>query len=285
MKNILVPLDFSACSIDALKTAADLAHRAKAHLILLHVYERPIYGYTETGIDIHQEKLIRDWIEEQFNRLKEANYLKNISFETRVATDILIWESLKLDDMPTPDLVIMGSNGTRGMSETIVGSNASRMVRFSTTPVLVIKRYHPNFNPKRIVHVSNFFGEAITAFHSIAELRDLFDAEITLLKIVTPGKFETTVYSEQLIKNFAREVNLKQYNLHVYNDHSVEEGILHYLESETCDMFSIGTHGRTGLSHLISGSIAESVVNHVKVPILSTRIDSVKKSDKILFPS
>ena len=38
-----------------------------------------------------------------------------------------------------------------------------------------------------------------------------------------------------------------------------------------CEMIVMGTHGRSGLAHLLLGSVAEYVVRHSKVPVLTVR--------------
>lgn len=42
-------------------------------------------------------------------------------------------------------------------------------------------------------------------------------------------------------------------------------------DAEKVEMILIGTHGRTGLSHLLIGSTAERVVQHASCPVLSIR--------------
>jgi len=37
-------------------------------------------------------------------------------------------------------------------------------------------------------------------------------------------------------------------------------------------MIMMATHGRTGLSHLLSGSIAEDLVNHTRIPVLTVQL-------------
>jgi nucleotide-binding universal stress UspA family protein len=53
----------------------------------------------------------------------------------------------------------------------------------------------------------------------------------------------------------------------VYNSSSEEDGILEYAEDIDADMIAMATHGRTGFLHLLSGSIAEDVVNAAKRPV------------------
>jgi nucleotide-binding universal stress UspA family protein len=53
----------------------------------------------------------------------------------------------------------------------------------------------------------------------------------------------------------------------------VEEGkpyetILKVASEWAADLIIIGTHGRTGLSHLLMGSVAENVVRHSEIPVM-----------------
>ena len=52
---------------------------------------------------------------------------------------------------------------------------------------------------------------------------------------------------------------------------SAADGICHYAQKEDVDMIVLGTHGRTGLSHLLIGSVAEKVVRHAPCPVLTLR--------------
>ncbi|HEY8432441.1 MAG TPA: universal stress protein [Sandaracinaceae bacterium] len=50
------------------------------------------------------------------------------------------------------------------------------------------------------------------------------------------------------------------------------EGITHYAEKEDVDLIVLSTHGRTGLAHLLIGSVAEKVVRHAPCPVLTVRV-------------
>ncbi len=67
----------------------------------------------------------------------------------------------------------------------------------------------------------------------------------------------------------AEEIGFKSYDIHVYNDSSEEAGILNFAQSVNADLIAMATHGRTGLAHLLAGSLAESVVNHTHKPVLT----------------
>lgn len=47
--------------------------------------------------------------------------------------------------------------------------------------------------------------------------------------------------------------------------------ILRYADEENMDLVAMGTHGRTGLAHVIVGSVAERIVRGAKMPVLTVR--------------
>ena len=42
-------------------------------------------------------------------------------------------------------------------------------------------------------------------------------------------------------------------------------------EARHCDLIVMGTHGRTGVAHLLMGSVAEKVIRHAKCPVFTVR--------------
>jgi len=49
------------------------------------------------------------------------------------------------------------------------------------------------------------------------------------------------------------------------------DGIVHYADKEGVDMIVMATHGRSGLTHFLIGSVAENVVRHANCPVLTLR--------------
>jgi nucleotide-binding universal stress UspA family protein len=49
------------------------------------------------------------------------------------------------------------------------------------------------------------------------------------------------------------------------------DGICHYAKKEDTDLIVVSTHGRTGLAHLLIGSVAEKIVRHAPCPVLTVR--------------
>ncbi len=285
MKKIIVPTDFSDCAKNAMKVAADIARRGNAEIQLIHVYERPVWGFAEANVDIIKNRKLHDQIEEELRKVAEVPFMKGIKVEKHIFNDLKIWEALNHKNLSEAGLIVMGSHGTSGWRELFIGSNTEKVVRYSTLPVLVIKEWHDNFEIKNMVFSSNFSREADESFMKIEDLARLFVAKIHLLKVITPGNFEPTYNSVDIMKDFVRRHFISEFSINTYNDDTIEDGVLNFSKSIGADLISMETHGRTGLAHLVSGSITENVANHIPLPVLSVKIKyEPMRSDLVMPP-
>lgn len=276
MKRLLVPIDFSAQAEYAAKVAVNIAKLTGSKIYLLHMLELPTgvidpssYG---TSSNTPTALLFLKRAYQKFENFKRLPFFEGVEMEDSVlfhkAYDGIIDESIKNDI----DLIVMGSKGTSGLEEMLVGSNTEKVVRNSDIPVLVIKQEVENFKIENIVFASNFSLDARKSFQKILDFTTIFDAQIHLLKINTIHNFETTKESSDAIREFVNEFDLKNYTLNIYNDISVEAGVLNFAKVTNADIILLNTHGRSGLAHLFTGSIGEDLANHAKLPVLTFKI-------------
>ncbi|WMI66944.1 universal stress protein [Aestuariibaculum sp. YM273] len=274
MKRILVPTDFSTESENALKVAAQLAKKHKCELHLLHILEIPLHqvdpisGFSELPEAIFFMKLAH----KQFSELREKGYLKDIKIQEHVEFHEIFKGVFHVCKKQNIDLVVMGSSGANGLKEIFIGSNTEKVVRTSEVPVLVIKNEHNNFGVENMVYASDFETDSQSAFESAVGFAKLFKSKLHLVMVNTPNFFITTDEAKAKIENFTKDFNIKDYTTVIYNDASVESGILNYAKSVSADLVSISTHGRKGLSHFFNGSISEDLVNHANRPIMTFKI-------------
>ena len=170
------------------------------------------------------------------------------------------------------DLIIMGSHGATGFKEMFIGSNTEKVVRYSEIPVLVIKQEIPNFRVDNFIFATDFSEETKRPFNEAVKFANKIDANIHLVYINTANKFKTTEEAEKKMSNFLEGMESKTFNLHIYNDRTIEEGILNYAQSIDAGLIGISTHGRKGLAHFFNGSLSEDIVNHAKRPVITFKI-------------
>ena len=274
MKRILVPIDFSKYSEEALKVAAQIARKNKSEIILLHLLELPHQGgdTMSTGSSIPEIMFYKNAAIGNLEELMDADYLKGIYVSEATKFEKVPEGILEVSKTNQVDLIVMGSHGTSGFEELLIGSNTEKVVRSSDIPVLVVKRNAGDFRAKNLVFASDFSKEIRKPFQKMLEFAKIFDSNLYLVMICTPSIFRTTQVAEKIMHDFVADFDMENYSTHVYNDANIEKGIFNFANSVEADLIAIGTHGRTGLSHFFNGSIGEDVANHSKRPIITFKI-------------
>ena len=276
MKTILVPTDFSEQARYALSFAAQIARKGEGtKIIALHIIEGlgehsfNTTGEVETGtgeeviilneLNKRAHNTIRELIsEKEFEGLdiegqvEFGNPYKGISREIARCG---------------ADLVVMGTKGASGLEEVLIGSNTEKVVRYSKCPVITLKAPVAIDEIKDIVLATNLKEDQTKLVAELKKLQALTGGTLHLVKVNTPNHFHTTRQMEEEFERFVNQHNLTDYTTNVYNEATEEDGILFFADTLHACLIAIGTHGRTGLLHLLSGSIAEDLVNHSKIPV------------------
>jgi nucleotide-binding universal stress UspA family protein len=273
MKKILVPCDFSKQSVDAFRFALDIAEKSKGEIHVVNVVELPIMHDTVLMPVLSFEadflKELQKKAASRFEKLTEKYPHRKINIKTKVvmgAISLMIQEYIKKHRI---DLVVMGTHGASGIRELVLGSNTEKIVRNASVPVIAVKKHPRPGSIKDIVFANdlNDTGNLKGLVSEIKELQAFFKATLHVVKVNTPVSFTQDTITDQKLKDFADEYSLKNYTLNIYNDLSEETGVINFTHKIKADMIAMGTHGRKGLVHAVSGSLAEDIVNHVDSPI------------------
>ena len=273
MKRILVPTDFSEQADNALKVAVKLAKTYNSEIFVLHSMNVPLQLATSSDSGSLPESLFFIKLaEKNFGELRVKEFLDGIVINETIGRNE-IYEDIKDNcEEFNIDLIVMGSNGASGFKEMFVGSNAEKVVRTSDIPVLVIKNEHANFDVDNFVFASDFKDDNKETYRQAVDFATAFDAKIHLLMVNTPNNFSNTTNAEKRIQEFIQDYPFANYTMNVYNDESVEKGILNFSREIDADLIGISTHGRQGIAHFFNGSISEDLVNHANRPVITFKI-------------
>jgi universal stress protein A len=140
-ETILVPVDFSEHSREALDTAIQMAHLFGSTIHLLHCYHIQTAGISPYGIVLPSGYYadIRDAAEKRLSEWHEKVSGEGIKVESRLSADSpslainLAAEEIKAD------VIVMGTRGLSGLKHAMLGSVAERVVRLAPCPVLTVK--------------------------------------------------------------------------------------------------------------------------------------------------
>jgi nucleotide-binding universal stress UspA family protein len=293
-EKILVPLDGSELSEQALPLAEELAGRLGSKIVVLQVSES-----TESGLYHMQELYINQIAQRVTNMVKK--YRADAQVEPVIIIGSAAEEIIKYIDRNDIGLVVMGTHGRSGITRWAMGSVASKVVRGTKTPVLMIrtKGTKPPEKSRLLSRVlvpldGSEVGEAALPF--VTELASKLDMEVILFQMVamayhvySSGEIVSQVpYTEQEMEPIRRSV--KAYLDKVAERLAVRgikvgtqtktgaaaEGIIRAEEELEVDLVAMSTHGRSGVSRWVFGSVAARVLQQGTKPLLLVRAAGAK---------
>lgn len=268
MKNILVPCEFSKASEQALRFAIEIAALSQGEVTVLHVINLTP-GYIETletnpyyvnSMSILPE-LKRQAVAD-FEELKQKLNTGNVVVKFVIEQGLLNHAILKSIHKQDADLVVMATSGASGLNEILVGSNTEKIVRSSPVPVFAVHKNQKVEQIRNIVFPTTIELNKDALIEKVKALQTFFNAKLHLLHVKTPELKRKDQELKMALENFARFYSLKNYTTVVKQAKTEEEGIIKFARQLEYSIIAMSTHGHTGLTHLMLGSIAEDVVNH-----------------------
>ena len=275
INNILVPIDFSGCSINALRFAIEAAHQLKARLHLFHAYHIPI-PVAEMTLAM-DAKIVEDFqakVETNYAELKEeipsvTEVTDSFEIEFAFAIDAILKRAKQ-----GVDLVIMGTKGATGLKEVLMGSLTADVISKSNIPILAIPEDAQSCKIKKIVFASDFDKvEDPSCWDIISAIVDGFSASLDLLHI-NPNLEATSV--EKAEEAFHLDQHLKEikHEFRFVVEKDVEKGINDYVSTNSIDLLILmpKKHGLFG--KLFHKSITQKMTYHTHIPLMAFHCES-----------
>ena len=138
-KQVMLPLNFSDCSMDAFEYAVQFAKWVDAPLTLIHAIEPLSYSLDFTLTHPLEETSKREQVKNRLTELTDVLSKQGLSAQYELLDKPPVEATLELSAAQEADLIIMGSHGRKGLSRLILGSTASRVLEQSPYPVLTVK--------------------------------------------------------------------------------------------------------------------------------------------------
>lgn len=285
MKKILVPIDFSEQSENALETAAYYARTYGYEIIAMHMLEVS----TATIINANTTKetvLYLKLAEKRFNTFLDKEYLKDIKITPIIKHYKIFTELNDVSKEEKINLIIMGSKGATGFKEFFIGSTAQKVIRHSDVPVLVVKDKPITNGFKKAIFACDFSDDSIGPYRRIKRFCNFINLETKMVYINTPGKsFVSSSEMRALVKSFFEKADNNSHyidDVHYISDYTIEAGITNFAKNSDADLIIMTTHGRSSFSQLFDHSITEDVANHSPIPVISFKIlpEHIRKQKK-----
>lgn len=291
--NILVPIDFSELSLRAIPAAKGLAQRFGANVHLAHVQE-----YSDPAVMLGPNAPVLVAPLNDFEQWREASQrrLERMAIEYRLTGtcraeiggapfDMLDWIA---DDIAA-DLIVTSTHGRTGFKRALLGSTAERLVRHAPCPVFIL-RERPGHRSRtqtidKILVPVDFSDCSLAGLNYAIQFAKKWAASLIVAHVVDLGpllmadsygmsdlsaaKEAAIKQAEWEMREFVRRVQFGGVPFAtVVTSGGPVAGICKVASAEKIDLIITATHGRTGLRHVLIGSVAELAVRHAPCPVL-----------------
>ena len=306
-ERILVPLDGSARAEAILPQLKRVLNREDSEIILFHSYYLPPADYRVgiPGLSLDRE---REAAEKYVHEVALGLRRPGAKVHARVVEGLPAESILEAADTEGATMIAMSSHGRTGLARWYLGSVAEKVLRASRVPVLLVRSFRPGSKgemeaapaaeaPFRKILVPTDGSPASMAVVTAAEkVGQLYASQIVVLYVQSPvmpsgpilpgmpsgdsllevprpppDKDEAT---EKVAGRF-EHAGLQVSRLSVVGDPATE--ILLHSSQAGVDLIAMSTHGRSGLSRWMLGSVAERVMRQSTVPLLIVRFEGKKK--------
>lgn len=276
ISKILVPIDFSDISNNAINTAIAIAKRHQATLFLLHII--PVNAFSQSymlhGTAFNYEGLINDDTISNVQKLRDKLIAEH---------KINIIASTQIGDIPTSvnqyakenqiDLVVMGTHGASGWKEFFIGSNAMAVIKECELPVLTIPPTFTKTTFDQILYpVRNVIG-VIKKYDYIESIVEKNNAKVFLLGVDDEENDDDIQPIEDNIKNIQQLITNQNSNIisAIKYSSNIAETILDESKKTTYDLMIINATLDTDWSSFFSGNYTQQIINHSKIPVLAIK--------------
>ena len=300
--HILVTTDFSRPSLAAIPYALAVSEHFGAELHLLHVVDTTQYASKSLMLPLTSPaELSRPLL----NRLQGValKYAPDGRVHVMKPREGRAYEEIcGAARRLSAGLIVLATHGFTGLKHAWLGSTTERVVQHSPCPVLVVRQRGRRFQEgrirrRKILVPLDFSDCSRMAFECGVGLAREFDAELLLTHIIDPfcfpfGDEYAGVHSARLIEearaSAQTEMNKMAAQANVRYSIGIREGSpvteICNLMKRNVDLIVIPTHGRTGLGHVLIGSVAERVVRHATCPVLVIPTPAKLKTGQVMFP-
>ena len=137
--HLLIPIDFSDCSLDAFEYGTGLAKSCDTAVSLLHVVEPLSYSLDFNLSHPIEDKQLRHQVESRLSELTDVLKKEGLRADCFLADKPAVESILKGMVDTQANLVVMGTHGRRGLSRLVMGSVTAGVLRRSSSPILTVK--------------------------------------------------------------------------------------------------------------------------------------------------
>lgn len=273
MTKILFPTDFSKTAKNAYLYALTMAKAIDAQIVVMHSFLIPLID--ESGIPANFKEVFDMITVQNQERLDEhLRFLNKVAFK-RGFQDIVATSVLKSGDLHAAmkqvveeegiKLVVMGTSGTTGWFESILGSQTGDAIASLNVPVMSIPLGLKYAKIETIGFANLYREKDFIALEKLCAMTAPFHSTIKSIFVKKP---HSEVTQEQ-IDAWERRCTHLNVQFFVIPDDDVRETIDDFITNQNIDVMAMLTEKRGFFQELFKSSLTQKLSNKLDIPILA----------------
>ncbi len=258
LKKILIPIDFSENSINALRYAAAFAKSSGACIFILHITDPDALENDLKG-NLSPEHLL--------NLLKDSDYLSGIKttaiLESGKVSHLILEEAQKNN----VDLIVMGTQGAGSMARNLIGTNTTHVVGKANCPVLAVPAEATFQSIRKVVLAVDLEHRSDHIIEEIVNLMKGQNAAILLAYagVDKDGRFEKDLF--ELTKGIKERTGYERILAKVIHSSEFPMSLEAYALEIEADMVIMITHHRGVFESVFDPSQTKLMAYHTHIPL------------------
>jgi nucleotide-binding universal stress UspA family protein len=269
MKTILVPLDYSDDSINALHYAVKMAENLNAKIVLLHVFEVPV-----TVTDMPIVLMSPDELE-TLNNNKMIEIAKNLKIKSPIEIEVQSIPGYTVEEIAkkirtiNADLTVMGIRSVSHLTEIFIGSFSTDVTLKANHPVLIVPEKASFKAINKILFLTD--NTEIANNPSIVFFKEIikfFNAEIAFLHIITKKEQSESIglYVSMDYSNIMSDI---KFSSHIIEAEDIHEGVNKFMNQFPVDLLVTIPHKHSFFERIRHESNTKKLAFHTPIPMLT----------------
>jgi nucleotide-binding universal stress UspA family protein len=269
MKNILIPVDFSEVSWNALHCALCFFEHVPTQFYIIHVDTSSSDEEANEGaLLIHKNIAVHQKLEEWLKRIhKQAKTHHKISTLERKGSFISTMREVV--DTNSIDLIVIGTQQSNVFEDSLVESYTRAIITRIKCPTLVVPQDVPCPVPKQMALLTDFnFKHNSKALKTISEIVTVGNAHLTILNLLKQEGY--TSNSQEENKGFLKDAfsNL-DHSFHFVVNQTMDEALQFFINIHQVDLVILFAKNMNFSEHLLFSPSTDTTINyHKKTPFL-----------------
>ena len=280
IKSILIPTDFSESSENALAVGISVAKRQKADLILLHVIERIAY-LQPTEVFLPNIKLMPDINYMVEYRLQE--FSENIMKKTGIKVRSKVLNGQPFEQIcglayeEDISLIIIGTHGTSGLRGLFMGSEAYRIVKNASCPVLTVPGKWNKKDFKKALFPIRLIPGALDKYLYARPIIEKNNSELFLLGLTDMKNTRNTKELLLLVENLKKQLHNDNitYQTSYCPGEDFPAELIKTAKEVDIDLIILTANIDPDWKTFLIGPFVQQVINHAQVPVLCIKPSNV----------